>query len=276
MTLTMYAALIIGLVVIVGLWLKIREALRKRVYRRPFKDEWKAILQENVPLYLLLPNDLRELLHGHINYFLHNKIFVGRDEQVIDDTIRLTIAGNACLLVLNRKRRIFAGFETILVYPDTYVAKQVGYDGYVKTQHASTRAGESWYRGPIVLSWADVIKGSKDVSSGFNVVLHEFAHKLDEENEVMDGLPILRKQEHYAEWSRVLTKEYGEFLERVNKRENKVIDSYGAESPIEFFAVITESFFEKPQAMEEKLPDLYLQLKQFYGVDPAQWRRAQT
>lgn len=271
MTLTQYIAGIAVLLLFAALWHILRKIYHQRIYRRPFRPEWIRILNTNVPLYSRLPASLKEKLHGHIHFFLHDKKFVGRGGQVIDDDIRLTIAGNACMLVIHREARIFPDFTTILVYPDTYVAKSVKRDGLTEVHHQSARAGESWHRGPIVLSWGDVIRGSKDASSGFNVVLHEFAHKLDEENTVMDGLPILQQAEHYQQWFTVLSKEYETFLRRVEDGSNSVIDSYGAESPIEFFAVVTESFFEKSQLMRDRLPDLYNQLKQFYQLDPAQW-----
>ncbi len=271
MTIEIYIASIAALLALVYIAHLLRKAWHRRIYRRPFKSEWIDILNANVPLYTRLPNALKEKLHGHIHFFLYEKHFVGRSGQVIDDEIRLTIAANACMLVIQKNERIFPGFKTILIYPDTYVAHSVRHDGLTEVHHQSTRAGESWHRGPIVLSWGDTLRGSQDADSGFNVALHEFAHKLDEENTVMDGLPVLREAEHYRQWYEVLNKEYEAFLRRVEKRDNKVIDAYGAESPIEFFAVATESFFEKSRLMQERLPELYQQFKQFYDVDPAQW-----
>jgi len=218
-----------------------------------------------------MPHEMQTTLHGCINYFLAQKVFVGCDGFAITDEVRLTIAGNACILVLNRQKKYFPGFESILVYPETYFAKQVRYDGMVEIHEDSARAGESWHRGPLVLSWSDVCSGSQSENDGHNVILHEFAHKLDEENNLMDGLPILREAAHYKEWASVLTKEYAEFLRRAQRGNNDVIDEYGAVSAVEFFAVATESFFEKSARMKEKLPDLYLQFKTFYGLDPAHW-----
>jgi hypothetical protein len=159
-----------------------------------------------------------------------------------------------------------------LVHPDTYVAKEVKYDGLVEVSEDSVRSGESWHRGPVVLSWLDVKRGSLNRDDGHNVVLHEFAHKLDEENEIMNGLPVLRDSSHYAEWAKVLSKEYDALLIRVERRKNSVLDAYGAVSPVEFFAVATESFFEKPLQMKRKLPELYEQFKRFYNLDPVEWR----
>ena len=246
-------------------------ARRNRLLQEPLSPEQIAILENNVPLYTRLPEGLRKTLQGCINYFLDEKVFVGRGGLEITDEIRLIIAANACMLIVNRSKKHFPGFETILVYPDTYVAKEISYDGLVEVHKDSTRAGESWHRGPIVLSLTDVVHGSSNEQDGHNVVLHEFAHKLDEENGVMDGLPVLRKNAHYKEWAEVLTREYDEFLDRVDRGKNKVIDEYGSVSAPEFFAVATESFFEKSEQMKERLPELYQQLQTFYGLDPAEW-----
>lgn len=250
---------------------RIREFRRRHVASKPLDPKYVDILQSNIGLYSVLPEQLKVALHRQINLFLFDKEFVGCDGQEINDEVRLTIAGNACLLVLAQTRPIYPSFKTILVYPSTYVVKQKTHQGHVVFDEHSTRAGESWFRGPVVLSWTDIMHGSGNSADGQNVVIHEFAHKLDEENGVMDGLPILRERSHYGEWSKVLNSEYASFLKRVQRRRNKVIDEYGAISPVEFFAVISESFFEKPRRMQSKLPELYSQLQKFYGLDPCTW-----
>lgn len=261
--------------VALGAWLiidAIKRRKREKLYNTPLKTEWINLLKKHVPLSSKLPAELLETYHGHINYFLATKEFVGRGGFAIDEKTKITIAGNACLLVLTRKGMIYPGFKTIIVYPETYQAPSFNNDGSgIVKKSLEKRAGESWYRGPIVLSWSDVEFGSNDPKDAHNVVIHEFAHKLDEETQLMDGLPILKDRSHYQEWATVLTKEYEEFLTRVSKRSNKVIDSYGAVSAVEFFAVITESFFEKPWQMKRELPELYQQLSRYYGVDVAEW-----
>lgn len=267
----------VGILVLLGLawilWIWLGRLRRARLYRRPFKTQWRQIVERNVPLYNRLPEDLKPLLHGHINYFLEDKKFIGCSGLVITDDIRLTVAANACLLVLKRNKTIFPGFKTILVYPDTYVAREVRYEGLVEIHSDSVRSGESWHRGPVVLSWADITKATHGSSNSHNLVLHEFAHKLDEENSLMDGLPILRDSSHYSEWAKVLSREYDHFLHRVESCDNDIIDEYGAESAAEFFAVISESFFEHPTPFKERLPQLYGQLARYYDLDPAAWRR---
>ncbi len=257
--------------IIWGIKLYRERARRNRLFQQPLSSGQITVLENHVPLYTRLPKDLRQTLQGCINYFLDEKVFIGREGLEITDEIRLIIAANACLLIVNNRERYFSGFETILVYPDTYVAKEVSYDGMVEVHKDVARAGESWYRGPIVLSLSDVMHGSGNEQDGHNVVLHEFAHKLDEESGVMDGLPVLRESAHYKEWAEVLTQEYDEFLDRVDRGKNRVIDEYGSVSAPEFFAVATESFFEKSEQMKKRLPELYKQLQTFYGLDPAEW-----
>ena len=249
----------------------LRERRRELLYATPLHSKWVELLNSNVPLSNKIPKHLLSRYHGHINFFLHDKDFVGRGGLEIDDQIRLTVAGNACLMVLNHDRFIFPGFKTIIVYPDTYQTTTTNHNGGVVSHSMQHRAGESWHRGPVVLSWSDIQRGANNPEDAHNVVIHEFAHKLDEENQIMDGLPILKNQSHYKEWADVLSEEYESFLERVDRSRNDIIDSYGAVSAIEFFAVISESFFEKSKQMKRKLPALYEQLSRYYGLDTADW-----
>ena len=272
MTLLIFFGLIFAIFLVWLVHSKLQRSRRDKLFFKPLPSGWIQILEDNVPLYSLLPENLKDELHGRINIFLDEKEFIGCRGLQMSDEIRITISGNACILLLKRDKRCFPRFTTILVHPDTYVAKQVTYDGLVEVHDDNIRSGESWHRGPVVLSWADVIHGSLNSDDGHNVVLHEFAHKLDEENEIMNGLPVLRDSSHYADWAKVLSKEYDSLLIRVEHRANSVIDAYGAVSPAEFFAVATESFFEKPFQMRQKLPDLYEQFKIFYNMDPAEWR----
>jgi Mlc titration factor MtfA (ptsG expression regulator) len=259
---------------VIALWYgrkHLRHSRRNKLLNTPLRSDWINILIKNVRIYSLLNNDLKNELHGYINIFLDEKKFYGYDGVQIDDTIRLTVAGNACLLLLQGKKKHFPGFTSILIYPDTYIAHQTTHESGMATSALSIRAGESWMRGPMVLSWADVVRGISHPGDGHNVVIHEFAHKLDEQDGVMDGLPVLHDSTQYAEWSKILNAEYISLKERVRRRKNRVMDAYGTFSPAEFFAVATESFFEKPALMKKRLPDLYDQLQKFYNIDPASW-----
>ena len=249
----------------------VRRFRRKKLRTTTPPAEVTAVLERNVRLFTIMPIELREQLLGHVNVFLAEKEFVGCGGLEIADEMRYIVAGTACILLLNREPRYFPGFTSILIYPDTFEGGTVRFDGAVEVHERTARAGESWHRGPIVLSWGDVLRGVADPADGFNVVLHEFAHKLDEQNDGTDGLPELHDADHYDEWVDVLTREYAALRERVARGTNRVLDEYGLTSPPEFFAVATESFFEKPNAMKKRLPDLYRQLRRFYRVDPSSW-----
>ena len=273
----LYFGLILAVPIAVIAYLVLAPSLRS-VRRKKLRDSappagLEAVLWRNVPLYSAMPEELQEQLLGHVNVFLAEKQFIGCGGQEISDEIRFTIAGTACMLLLNREADYFPGFTSILVYPDTFESNEIYYDGDVEVHERVARAGESWDRGPVVLSWRDVIKGVAKSGDGLNVVLHEFAHKLDEQYGGTDGMPELERAEHFDEWVVVLTREYKALAERVDAGDNSVLDDYGLTSPPEFFAVATESFFEKPAAMRERLPDLYEQLRRFYRVDPASWRQ---
>ncbi len=257
-------------------WRILRRSKREKIFQRKFPAAWVDILERKVPLYRALPVTLRTQLHGHINVFLEEKTFVGCDGLEISDEIRLTVAAQACVLLLNRISDYFPGFTTILVYPDTYVAREVISDGLLETVEEHARAGESWHRGPVVLSWRDVLESTEDPLSGENVVLHEFAHKLDEENEQLDGLPVLDDQTQYDSWAEVFSREFESLKASIERGEPSLLDDYGAESPSEFFAVVTETFFQRPEALSAQHPQLYEQLRRFYNVDPADWREIQS
>ena len=244
---------------------------RERLRTRQLPADLELLLRRNVPLYGRMPDALKAELRGYVNVFLAEKIFVGCDGLEVSDEMRVTVAGNACVLLLSRRPDHFAGFRSILLYPETFAAPVVEYDGEVVTEVLDARSGESWDGGPVILAWSDVLEGIRDPDDGHNVVLHEFAHKLDEENGGVDGLPVLRDATDYEDWARVFTREFADLVEKASRNHHSFLDEYGATSPPEFFAVATEAFFERSSLMRRRLPELYLQLQRFYGVDPAAW-----
>ena len=235
----------------------------------PFPEDWVRIIRKNVPLYNRLPDSLKEELHGLIHVFLAEKNFEGCGGLKITDEIKVTIAAQACVLLLNRKTSHFKKLRTILVYPQTYVARTKSSDGIITVDGHSVRLGESWQNGPVVLAWDSVTGGTMNITDARNVVLHEFAHQLDQEDGAADGAPILEHRSRYLTWARVLSGEYEALRNKRGPR--SVIDYYGATNPAEFFAVATEAFFEKPKQMNKKHPELYNELKNYYKLDPIEW-----
>ncbi len=267
--------LILGLLVLVSAFIigrkHLRNTRRQRLMKQPFPREWEEILRENVALYKHLPEDLRERLHCYINVFLDEKNFEGCGGLQLTEAMKVTIAAQACLLLLKGNPTFYPRLKSIVVYPGAYIAKQTTLVGGIPVLTDSARLGESWNSGELVLAWDHVKQESVDIRDGHNVVLHEFSHQLDQEDGRADGAPILEQGTSYVAWARILGREYGELVEKVKKHHRDVIDSYGATNPAEFFAVITEAFFKKPAKLKQKHPELYEELKLYYKMDPLKW-----
>jgi Mlc titration factor MtfA (ptsG expression regulator) len=249
-------------------WWKRRR--REAVRRGAFPAAWRAIIEKNVPYVASLPLEDRQELLGHVQVFLAEKRFEGCDGLSITDEVRVTIAAQACVLLLHRQTDYYPRLVSILVYPSTYLAP--GGRGSVHglpDEEPQARLGESWTRDVVVLAWDSVVSGASDIHDGHNVVLHEFAHQLDQEDGVGDGAPTLPRRSMYLAWTRVLGHDFDQLVRDTQRHHRTLIDRYGATSPAEFFAVVTETFFEKPRQLRTRYPELYLQLQQFYRQDPA-------
>ena len=268
---TIVKLIIAGVVIACGahIWRRFRRnSRRKRLLAEPLKPEYKDIIERTIPLYKRLPEKLRSRLTGLINVFLAEKRFEGCGGQEITDEVRVTIAAQACTLLLNRKTQYFPKLRTICVYPATYVAKQGTGNGLIGRE---SRLGESWQNGPVVLAWNSVTGGANNIHDGRNVVFHEFSHQLDQADGAADGAPILENRSCYRTWAKVLSAEYEALRGKARKRRKSVLRKYGATNPAEFFAVATEAFMEKPKQMKKKHPELYEEFKNYYKLDPVQW-----
>jgi Mlc titration factor MtfA (ptsG expression regulator) len=247
----------------------LRKWRRRRLDKLPFPATWLRILRERVPYYRLLSRDEQTQLQKLVRVFLSEKVFEGCGGLEMTDEIRVTIAAQACILLLNREHDYYAGLHSILVYPSSYQAPSKFVDpAGVVHEGDESRLGEAWLRGSIILSWDDVRQDSADFQDGHNVTFHEFAHQLDQQDGTFDGAPLLEKRAHYRSWARVLMKEYQALSDAAERGQETLIDQYGATDPAEFFAVITEAFFERPKALKEKHPELYDELKKFFRQDP--------
>lgn len=256
------------------------ERRRQRIRARPFPAAWRDILKRRVPYVRALPADLQLQLKQLIQVFLAEKAFIGCDGLEITDEIRVTIAAQACLLILNRPRDYYPGLRQILVYPDSFVVQR-GHTDPAGVAHEGRQvlAGESWADGQVILSWHDTLTGAATPDDGQNVVIHEFAHQLDQETGSANGAPILARRAHYARWSEVLGTEFRKLQARASRyrfehdgeSEPSLFSDYGATDPAEFFAVISEVFFEQPHRMASEHPALYRELSGFYRLDPLSW-----
>ena len=230
----------------------------------------RAVIADQVPLLNALPIDLRENLEGKINLFLEQIEFIGCDGLEVTEEMRLSIAAQACLLVVNIDAW-YQNLRTILIYPGAFRSIDKSHDGYVVTERETVRTGESWNRGPVILSWQHSAAGAQNHTDGHNVVIHEFAHQIDDLSGHTDGVPILAKDHSYADWERVFVEAYDTHVRNVEQGRRTVIDAYGAEGYEEFFAVSVEVFFEKPAVLKREEPEVYEQLSRLFRLDPETW-----
>jgi Mlc titration factor MtfA (ptsG expression regulator) len=268
--------LVLGLVLLVVAWLLWQPLAarqwRERLERQPFPAQWRAIIRRRVPYYRRLPPDLQTQLRKRILIFVAEKAFIGCNGLVITDEIRVTIAAQACLLILNRRTDCYPDLRQVLVYPGAFVVDRVQTDGIgVLQEQRRVLSGESWSQGQVILSWDDVLEGAAVVDDGRNVVIHEFAHQLDQQAGYANGAPILARRERYSRWARVMSEEFARLQDDVRGGRDTLLSHYGATSPAEFFAVVSEAFFERPDRLAAEHADLYRELERFYRVDPLSW-----
>lgn len=238
-----------------------------RKHRIPLRI-WEAALSQSAAL-APLNGEERHRLRELASRFLHGKSIVGAQGLAVTDEMRVVIAAQACLLILNLDLDFFDGWHEIIVYPDSFVVAREERDeaGVVhQTRHAL--GGEAWGRGPVILSWADTRPGARPHGRGSNVILHEFAHKLDMLNGAANGMPPLHADMSRSAWTEALSSAYDDLHHRLQHDHQTAIDPYAVENPAEFFAVLTETFFELPQLLHATYPQVYEVFKQFYRQDP--------
>lgn len=246
----------------------LREWRRQRVLKgRPLDARVFAAAIESFPFLRVLDHAERERLERWATLFLGEKHAHGAAGLELDDRMRYAIAAQACVLILELDYEYFRGWSEIIVYPDEFlVPREYVDEAGVVHAHREVLAGEAWLGGPVILSWADVAPGA--YAGGVNVVLHEFAHKLDMLNGEPNGYPPLHRDMSKDAWRAAFESAYADFCERVDGGEDTLIDPYAAEHPGEFFAVVTEAFFGAPGVLRREYPEVYRQLTLFYRQDP--------
>ena len=248
------------------------ERRRRGLRARPFPQAWRGIIAERVPQVAALPASLRRELEGHIQVFLAEKRFSGCGGLEITDEVRVTIAAQACLLLLNRRTGYFPRLRQVLVYPGAFLVERLRPEpSGVLQETRQALSGESWSHGQVVLSWEDTLAGAAAPDDGRNVVLHEFAHQLDQEKGYANGAPGIGSRRGRETWARVMAEEFARLQYNVMTQTPSLFSAYGATAPAEFFAVITETFFERPALVRHYHPALYAELAALYCVDPATW-----
>ncbi|WP_372972869.1 zinc-dependent peptidase [Marinobacter sp.] len=244
---------------------------RQRELKRPFPRAWRKLLKSQVPLYRRLPAPLKRELEQRVQLFLSEKNFYGCDGFEVDDRVRLTIAGHACLLVLARSYSDYDEVRSILVYPGAYYVSEPRQNGMVVDMEQQVRAGEASSFGQVVLSWDDCEHAVRAPNSDHNVILHEFAHQLDYLDGSADGAPPL-SGEQARRWQKTMSEAYGQLQQSIEQHQESWLDPYGATEPAEFFAVLTETFYQQPGYLKEQQPGVYRALCDFYRLDPLEYR----
>lgn len=262
-------AAIVASILLIPSW---RRYQRSQLMAKPFPAAWREILKRHFPYFRALPADLQLQLKKHIQVFVAEKQFIGCDGLSVTDDMKVVIAAQACLLLLNRPDYYYPKLRQILIYPAAFVVsgKQADNAGVLHEQRR-VLSGESWGLGKVILSWAATLDGAANPTDGRNVVIHEFAHQLDQEKGVANGAPLLQRSGDYQQWSGVMATEFGQLQQQAQTGQQSLFDHYGATNPAEFFAVISEVFFEQPQQLSRLHPQLYQLLSQFYRLNPLSW-----
>ncbi len=252
---------------------------KRRAYllAKPLPDEWQEIIGMDFIRYRGLPEELRRSLDGNIQVLMAEKYFepCGGLEEV-SLRMKLLICAQAGLLLIRLKQHgFYRKLKSILVYPGAFQDSGRRRFGLHEEEADSTMLGESWSTGSVILSWESILAGARNADDGMNVVIHEFAHQLDQVDGAANGVPILQQPSAYRRWAKVFLRNYDELVGEVESGEGRrsLIDPYGATNPAEFFAVASETFYEEARQLKMKQPDLYNELEGFYGVDPANWER---
>lgn len=251
-----------------------RERKREKILEQPFPAEHAAVLERNVKHYQRLDAKQQQRLRDLVQVFVAEKSWEGCAGLVLTDEMKVTIAAQACLLVLELPHHLYENVESILVYPSTVLRPETKAGVFVRSGSIVASGpiallGEAHLRGPVILAWDRVLHDGRQPRDGHNLVYHEFAHKLDMLDGHADGTPELETRAERARWQEVCERTFLELRARRERGERTFIDDYGAVNEAEFFAVVTEHFFDQPQALKRAEPDLYGVLSAFYRQDPA-------
>ncbi len=250
-----------------------REARRAEITAQPFPAEWEPHLRRAVPLARYWPDDMQARHRRLVQIFLAEKTITGCDGLVVDDEVRVILAAAACVLLAGGPPiDVFPLAREVLVYPAdlTRTVEAIAPDGR-PWQIRDVRIGEAWRQGPVRFSWRSVIQSVTAPTDGVNVVYHEFAHVIDMQNGDADGTPPLPDGITPDQWDAVITRECKALYDAERTGRRTLFDPYGGQSPSEFFAVATETFFEQPRPMAKLHPELYELFRALYCVDPARW-----
>jgi len=245
---------------------------RKRLARTPFPAAWEEILHRNVAHYGMLDEGQKAHLRSLIQVFSAEKNWEGAGGLEMNDEIRVTIAAQACLLLLGLSHNYYRNVQSIVVYPSTVIPPERR-PGFFETTTTPVSQevpiiGQAFQQGPLIIIWDSALHSGRHPRLGHNVVYHEFAHKLDMLDGLADGTPPLRDRAEYRDWVSTCSREYLRLRRDAEAGKPSFLDAYGAANEAEFFAVATEQFFDRPDQLVNLAPELYRVLQEYYQQDP--------
>ena len=245
---------------------------RQRIRRQPFPPLWRDILRRRMPAFARLPADVQLRLKKLAQVLIAEKPFIGCAGLVVTEEMRVLVSVQAAMLLLRRGAGYFPQLRQVLIYPGAFVVERSspGVAGLVHDERRAL-AGESWQQGQVLLSWFDVLEGAAEPHDGRNVVIHEFAHQLDQEKGGANGAPWLREPARRERWAKVLGHEFQDLQLQLAQGRTGLIEPYAATDPAEFFAVVSELFFERPAELALAHPALFGEFCGYYGVNPLHW-----
>lgn len=250
-------------------WLRLR-----KIRRTPFPPAWRVFLDRTLDFWSKLTADEQERLEEEIRLFIAERNWEGCGGLDLTDEMQLIVAAEACRLLLGRPGERFRFTSTILVYPNGYFSgpspTPVLGGGTVRVIDpvGTPVLGQAYERGPVILSWQHALDGATRHEDGHNVILHEFAHKLDMANGSTDGMPPMDSAAQAREWHLVMTEAYEKLGRCLRTGLPTPLRPYALTNPAEFFAVSTEIFFERPERLDDWDADLYRVLATWYRQDP--------
>lgn len=243
-----------------------RRAHRKRLLAEPYPEHWNAWLTNNVAQYSQLTDAQRTRLRTDLRILVTEKNWEGCDGLRMTEEIKVTIAAQAALMLVGMEHDYFSQVLSIIVFPSQYEMVREETD-----QEAKVALGQAFWRGPVLLSWNEVLAEGRDPSAGRNLVIHEFAHQLDFLDGSVNGVPALRDAKQTHRWSRAMKAQFLRLQRDLRRGRKTFLGEYAATHPTEFFSVLSEKFFTVPRELKHFHPNLHEILVEYYGIDPSGW-----
>lgn len=248
-----------------------RNRRRRKLLAEPFPSRWEAILQRNVGHYSLLSTAEQSRVRDILRVLVAEKEWEGCGGLRVTEEMQVTIAAQAALPIMNLEHDYYARVLSIVVYPDSF-RTPVAEDGWEDDGLSDTiLSGQAVYRGPVILSWNEVLAEGRDPSAGYNVVIHEFVHQLDFLDNVINGTPPLADRSLAERWGPVMTAAFERHRGYVERGEDLFFTEHAADDETEFFADAAEAFFCQPQALEQEEPEVFELLLGYFRLDPRRW-----